>query len=282
MRIIIGVDGSPAAMLACELVANRPWLVGTRVTLLAARPRRHATPARLAALENILDTAADVLRRRALAVDCEVREGLPARCLIAAAVDVGSDLIVVGSRGLDPLRATVQRSVSAYLVDHAPCPVLVARLPAATRMLLAADGTPSSRDIARRLAAWGEAFRGLPVEVISVSDRRGNESEFGRSDLALHQGIAEDVADELMELGWHSAAMARPGSPSDAIVQEVASWRADLIVTGSRGIGALRRLVAGSVSHDVLFHTEASVLVMRGRGLAHARVAPDLVAVLGA
>jgi nucleotide-binding universal stress UspA family protein len=145
-------------------------------------------------------------------------------------------------------------------------------------MLLAADGTSSSRDIVRRLAAWGDAFRGLPVEVLSVSDRRGSQSQVGQTDLALHQGIAEDVADELMELGWHSAAVARPGAPSHAIVQEGASWRADLIVTGSRGIGTLKRLVAGSVSHDVLFHTDASVLVMRGRGLARVRPAPDLAA----
>lgn len=282
MRIIIGVDGSPAAMGACELVASRTWLVGTRVTLLAVRPRGHASPARSRMLRHALDLAADVLQRRALAVECEVIEGVPAHCLVASAADAGADLLVVGSRGLDPLRATLQRSVSAYLVDHAPCPVLVARLPAVTRMLLAADGTSSSRDIARRLAAWGEAFRGLPVEVLSVSDRGRGGSGLARSDLALHQGVAEDVADELMELGWHSAARARPGTPSQAIAEEGASWRADLIVTGSRGIGTLARLVAGSVSHDVLFHTDASVLVMRGRGAARVRPAAELVAAVGA
>jgi nucleotide-binding universal stress UspA family protein len=35
-------------------------------------------------------------------------------------------------------------------------------------------------------------------------------------------------------------------------------------VTGSRGIGTLRRLVSGSVSHDVLMHARSSVLVVRG------------------
>lgn len=280
MRIIIGVDGSAASTLACEFVVSRPWLVGTSATLLAVRPEGHPTRASERELHEALNASADVIRRGPVSVECEVAEGAPAEQLMALASETDADLLVVGSRGLSPLEATVRRSVSAHLVDQASCPVLVARRQVATRILLAADGTPSSRDIPRRLAAWGNAFRGLPVEVLSVSGR-GGQAVNGMDDLALHQGIAEDVADELMELGWHSAATARLGAPSHQIVEEGAAWRADLIVTGSRGIGTLRRLVAGSVSHDVLFHTDASVLVMRGRGFARAQV-PDLVAAMGA
>jgi nucleotide-binding universal stress UspA family protein len=52
--------------------------------------------------------------------------------------------------------------------------------------------------------------------------------------------------------------------PSKQIVDESREWGADLIVTGSRGIGTLRRIMAGSVAHDVLTHARSSVLVMRG------------------
>ena len=196
--------------------------------------------------------------------------GRVADVLIDKANETFADLIVVGSRGLGPLTSAVLGSVSAHLVDHAPCPVLVARSPTITRMLLATDGSPSSRSIPRILAAWGSAFRGVPVEVFSVAPRdafvtpwsTSGDEEF--SPLTLHEAIAEGVADELMELGFHSAAVSRAGDTTKLIVSEGREWGADLIVTGSRGIGTLHRIVSGSVAHDVLTHARSSVLVVRG------------------
>jgi nucleotide-binding universal stress UspA family protein len=288
MRIIIGVDGSAAARVACELVASRPWLVGTRVTLLAALepvvdwtglapPSGEGVASEREALELVLEEHAELLRTSGLAVETSLEVGAAAELLMARANEEIADLIVVGSRGLGPISSTMLGSVSAHLVDHAACPVLVARLPHATRMLLASDGTTSSRDVPRCLAAWGNAFRGLPVEVLSVSPHEG-VSVSGVDEIAMHRGIAEDVADELMELGWHAAATVRPGDPSREIVEEGESWHADLIVTGSRGIGTVRRLLTGSVAHDVLMHARASVLVMRGKVPAPLRRTADVTA----
>lgn len=41
----------------------------------------------------------------------------------AAADDI--DLLVAGSRGYGPVRGVLPGAVSRYLVDNAPCPVLV-------------------------------------------------------------------------------------------------------------------------------------------------------------
>ena len=140
-------------------------------------------------------------------------------------------------------------------------------------MLLATDGTRSSLGIPRVLAAWDNAFRGLPVEVLSVSPRNafvtpwastGDEEVAQSDELSLHESVAHEVADEMMELGWHAAAVARAGDPARQIVLTGVEWRADLIVTGSRGVGTLRRMVEGSVAHDVLLHARSSVLVVRG------------------
>ena len=46
-------------------------------------------------------------------------------------------------------------------------------------MLLATDGTRSSLGIPRVLAAWGNAFRGLPVEVLSVAPRNAFVTPWG-------------------------------------------------------------------------------------------------------
>ncbi|HJP71581.1 MAG TPA: universal stress protein [Candidatus Limnocylindria bacterium] len=284
MRIVIGVDGSSAATTACELVASRTWPIGTRVSLTAAlepvvdwtglAPSAADTVAtEREALELALAERATALCRSGLMVETAVDTGRAAAVLMACADAEFADLIVVGSRGLGPAASAVFGSVSAELVDHARCPVLVARSPSISRMLLATDGTLSSRSIPRVLAAWRDAFRGVPVEVLSVAPRDGfvtpwapSESEDAPAgELALHDGIARAVADEMIELGWHAAAVARLGEPSRQIIDAGRDWDADLIVTGSRGIGTLRRLLGGSVAHDVLLHARSSVLVVRGQ-----------------
>ena len=53
------------------------------------------------------------------------------------------------------------------------------------------------------------------------------------------------------------------GSPRQVIVDEAESWGADLIMMGSRGLGAWNRLVLGSVSSAVVHHAKCSVEIVR-------------------
>ena len=55
------------------------------------------------------------------------------------------------------------------------------------------------------------------------------------------------------------------GPPKRAIVEEADKWDADLIVMGSRGLGAWNRLLLGSVSNSVVQHAHCSVEVVRKR-----------------
>jgi nucleotide-binding universal stress UspA family protein len=53
------------------------------------------------------------------------------------------------------------------------------------------------------------------------------------------------------------------GPAKQAILDEAEKWGADLIVMGSRGLGAWSRLVLGSVSNAVAHHAKCSVEVVR-------------------
>jgi nucleotide-binding universal stress UspA family protein len=55
------------------------------------------------------------------------------------------------------------------------------------------------------------------------------------------------------------------GAPRQAIVDEAEKWNADLIVMGSRGLGAWSRLLLGSVSSAVVHHAKCSVEIVRTR-----------------
>lgn len=53
------------------------------------------------------------------------------------------------------------------------------------------------------------------------------------------------------------------GPPRQVIVDEAENWHADLIVIGSRGLGAWNRLLLGSVSSGVVHHAGCSVEIVR-------------------
>jgi nucleotide-binding universal stress UspA family protein len=53
------------------------------------------------------------------------------------------------------------------------------------------------------------------------------------------------------------------GPPRQVIVEEAESWGADLILMGSRGLGAWNRLLLGSVSSAVVHHAKCSVEIVR-------------------
>jgi len=70
------------------------------------------------------------------------------------------------------------------------------------------------------------------------------------------------------------------GQAKQVIVEEAERWGADLIVLGSRGLGAWNRLLMGSVSTSVLNHARCSVEVVReanrsGSGVTTIDVAPS-------
>lgn len=55
----------------------------------------------------------------------------------------------------------------------------------------------------------------------------------------------------------------RKGSPADEILEEAKEGAYDLIVMGSRGLGAFTRTILGSVSNKVLNHANTNVLTIK-------------------
>lgn len=53
------------------------------------------------------------------------------------------------------------------------------------------------------------------------------------------------------------------GSPADAIVEVADTHKADLIVVGTRSLGAIERLLGTSVSQSVAHHAHCDVLIVR-------------------
>lgn len=61
----------------------------------------------------------------------------------------------------------------------------------------------------------------------------------------------------------HANVMVLAGSPAEAIVDFAESNNCDLIMMGSRGLGAMKEWMVGSVSHNVIQHSSIPVMIVK-------------------
>ncbi len=132
------------------------------------------------------------------------------------------------------------------------------------RILAASDGSPSAH---AALAAalefpWPRASRARAVVALGRNPPALRGVLKAASVRALHEQL--EPARRLLARRWPDAdAVALHDTPADAILAEARRFRADAIALGWRGEGAIRRLVAGSVSRAVVARTRIPVLVVR-------------------
>jgi nucleotide-binding universal stress UspA family protein len=77
--------------------------------------------------------------------------------------------------------------------------------------------------------------------------------------------VAERGADALRARGLTTQLRVRDGTPASQIIEEAIEWPADLIVVGTRGRSAIKRILLGSVANYVVQHAPCSVEIVRER-----------------
>lgn len=137
-RILLAVDGSEHALHAARVAAELARAMKSEqlriVICFDGIPSYLGEPN----LEQMVDQkvlkANEVLRQAVESVGevpaeihTELIEGDPAEAIIEVAKTRGSNVIVMGSRGLGRLAGLVLGSTSQKVVSHAPCPVLIVR-----------------------------------------------------------------------------------------------------------------------------------------------------------
>jgi nucleotide-binding universal stress UspA family protein len=294
MRLLLAYDGSACADAARDLVARLPLPTGSAITLVTALERgplafgagefalapheaEDAEGQLLADLQTMLHEAAEPLRTADRHVDTRVIRGRPASAIVDEAIAIQPDLLVVGSRGHGPLASVVMGSVSAEVVDHAPCPVLVARHSSVARLVVGADGSASADRALALLRRW-PIFAGHPATVVTVTEpvsawaahvgaamypAWGDTHESAATRREEARQVGERGAEELARAGITSTVELREGDPADQLIRAAEAVGADLIVVGSRGLSTIPRLLIGSVARKVLLHAPQSVLVVR-------------------
>ncbi len=299
MRILLAHDGSADATMTADLVRGIAWppdstirvisviepnVVGLTAWAGSAAGYSPEVDVQIGAYyEGEVDAVVESLSGPGRKAEGAVLHGRPASVIVDEAEDFKADLVAVGSRGHGAIASLVLGSVSGEVVDHAPCPVLVARLPNLSRVIFAADGSAAAATAEALLARW-PIFEGLPMRVVSVANiphlwhtgiaptMYGQVIEAYELDVkharTEHQGMAHESAERLRAAGRDVTEEVRTGDAASEIIAVGAEWDADLLVLGSRGRTGLTRLLLGSVARNVVHSSAASILVVRDAGEA--------------
>lgn len=183
--------------------------------------------------------------------------------------DSEADMVVIGSSERAELGRILAGTTAERLLHGSPCPVAVAPRgyrdsdPGLRVIAVAFDGSPEST-AALRLAA-DLAFRAAAtVRIIAVLPKVGAPGpEAMQARTAWRAELRDQVHDEAAALP--SELRAQPivaeGDPA-SVLAEHAEQGVDLLVTGSRAYGPVRRLLLGSVSSALMRTAPCPVLVV--------------------
>jgi nucleotide-binding universal stress UspA family protein len=204
--------------------------------------------------------------------------GRPDAEIVHMAEELDAGLIIVGSRGLGPLKRALMGSVSNSVVHHAHGSVLVVRrggrerdnLPG--RILLALDGSEEAAAATRAAVEIANAT-GSDLHTLFVLPKQelmgylgpevADEAVLERAKHRAREFVDKEAKQIEANGGKVKDAHLAFGKPDEKIVKLSEELEAGLIVTGSRGLSGVRRALIGSVSDSVVRHAHCPVLVVR-------------------
>ncbi|HXC67950.1 MAG TPA: universal stress protein [Nitrospiraceae bacterium] len=291
MKVIAGVDGSKYARWAIEWIAQFPFASSPQVTALhvmdivslrapfLGQPvvigNAHFIRAEITRLvtrgKKIVAETTTLLSSLHVKGRVVTERGTIATSILRRATDQNR-LVVIGSRGLDALDRFMLGSVSTKVTLHAPCSVLVVKQAPRLlkRVILAIDGSKSSektlqfllrnmRSTQRNPSVWEKGTEeAITVMVVHVmpSSKCSEMKESGKA-------LVHSYAEKLVMAGYEVEEILRFGNPADEIIKLAQRRNADLVLTGAKGLGAIGRLLLGSVSMRLIQHSRCSVLLVR-------------------
>lgn len=284
-KVLVGVDGLQGgrdAIALARALAPHGELTLANSYPYDPGPSRYLNEGYRRLLE---EEAAGVLERERAEVNVSAQirtigDTSPARGLHRLAEDLGSDLIVTGSAHRGPVGRVLVGNVSRSTLRGAPCPVAIAPREFAAGALqtiaVGYDESPESAlalELADELARETQArlrvvYAVAPPTALATSYAYALDwSEIVSAQLEHAREVVEGVIGKLASDASAEVAQGLPSAELERVSHEV-----DLMVTGSRGWGPVRRVVMGSTS-ERLVHSAACPVIVVPRGATEDRQA---------
>ena len=219
--------------------------------------------------ERLLDRVQSLLPTHAGPSTKHLRIGSPAEVIVSMAEQQKADLIVMGARGVSPIKEWLLGSVSHRIITMAHCAALIVHGPVkAMKQILLPIHDQSDGEAAMRFLQLKPFHDAVEFTLLTVSSSiepplpAGSVAAAAAAEILEKQtAYIEGLAERLRTMGYQARGVAVVGTPATVILREANTLRSDLILMGTRGRQGLTRLVLGSVSHEVLHKMPCPVLV---------------------
>jgi nucleotide-binding universal stress UspA family protein len=274
MRILMATGSSPHSGLVLRFgiqIARRVSKTPTILTVIrreADRPRAEA----------ILDRACQFLKPEIANVQTRVRTGYPAEEIIREAEEGGYNLVIVGERQRhDPVTRFLLGSTAERVVEHAPCPVIIAKGKTGPihRILLCDSGADSPSLLDRFTAQLADLIGNEEeVTVLHVMSQmsagpgvRGTQLRAAAEELIekhTPEGeLLERDIQTLEQLNVHPRPKVRHGLVVEEILEEAQGGDYDLVVIGAHRGEGWRRILLDDLARQIIAQMDRPVLVVR-------------------
>ncbi|MDP2167445.1 MAG: universal stress protein [Thermodesulfovibrionales bacterium] len=209
-------------------------------------------------------------------VSCTIfmrRSDSPYKAIVDEAAGESADVIVMGRRGRTGLKRLLMGSVTAKVIGHARCNVLV--VPRAANIylrniLIATDGSRYGIEaasmavgIAKRSAANLIAVSVVPSEAAPFIQAEMQKGLIAEKELKEAEKNVAAVKAMAQKEGISAEGIVAAGHLHEAILEIAKEKNVDLIVVGSHGRTGITRLLMGSVAERVIGHADCAVLVVK-------------------
>jgi nucleotide-binding universal stress UspA family protein len=270
-KILLADSGAGQTEAMLRMLLEIPALQSAQVTLLHAVPPQ-ITPEALSEKweegAKILASAMQSTHLDPSKVSTVLRQGDPKDVVCAVAEELETDLIVMGSRGLQKLRAILENSVSQYVFQLSSRPMLLVKddifVKRIGRILVAIDKSDSTQRCLNLALFLANGLQGAQI----ILTHAGSKDSYSKAedDPALAGAIAR-----VKQLGIPYRCFSSTEKPGPTLCAVAEETKTDLMILGSpdrrpsiaKSLVDLDRLLGGSTSDYVRINAACPVLLER-------------------
>jgi nucleotide-binding universal stress UspA family protein len=269
-RILVPLDKSASSLMSQETAVSIAKKTQASVTVLHVVPSVSFGEPQTAALitngldqegQSIVGEAKELFTEEKVDVKTEVLHKEDVAETILRFSEDDFDLIVIGGRGENEKGLNALGSVTKKIIMHTSCPtMIVKKVSTLSNMLICVDGSAHAIKALNYALSLAEKLDSR-MTLLNVQELRLHKAS---PDVAMELG-GRVLIDSLRAVEKRKLTAEKRlefGVPSDVIVDVAEKGNHDVIVLGSRGLGAVKRFLLGSVSDDVSYKAKCSVLIV--------------------
>ncbi len=251
----------------------------SRVTILHVVPSQSTATAMAESWEKGGRTLAEAVNELNLdpsRVNALLREGEPKDIVSKVADEIDAGLIVMGSRGLQGLKAIIGNSVSQYVFQLSSRPMLLVKddlyaIAPIKRILVALDKSDSAKESLKVATDLARDIEGSEIILVHSISKLSGKLEDVVSDRPENDPVLADAITQVRRMGLKYRCVAPEGKPGARICELADQLNVNLLVLGSpdrrptiaKGMPDIDRLLGGSLSDYVRVYANCPVLLTR-------------------